>query len=125
MSRIGRQPIAVPGGVTATIEKGLFKVKGPKGELQVPHNPAIEISQSDGQLNVSRPSDRQDHRALHGLTRTLVANAIKGAANPDVARASANDNAIRELAKTIAKARAGAVAGKSGAVVGQRRREGN
>ena len=78
MSRVGRQPIAVPGGVTATIEKGLFKVKGPKGELQVPHNPAIEISQSDGQLNVSRPSDRQDHRALHGLTRTLVANAIKG-----------------------------------------------
>jgi large subunit ribosomal protein L6 len=78
MSRIGRQAIAVPGGVTATIEKGLFKVKGPKGELAVPHNPAIEISQEDGQLNVTRPSDRQDHRALHGLTRTLVANAVKG-----------------------------------------------
>jgi len=58
-------------------------------------------------------------------TTADLANAIKGAANPDVARASANDNAIRELAKTIAKARAGAVAGRSGAVVGQRRREGN
>ena len=81
MSRIGRQPIAVPGGVTATIEKGLFKVKGPKGELTVPHNPAIEISQADGTLNVTRPSDRQDHRALHGLTRTLVANAVKGVAD--------------------------------------------
>ena len=81
MSRIGRQPIAVPGGVTATIEKGLFKVKGPKGELSVPHNPAIEITQDGGTLNVTRPSDRQDHRALHGLTRTLVANAVKGVAD--------------------------------------------
>ncbi|GGR04356.1 MULTISPECIES: 50S ribosomal protein L6 [Deinococcus] len=81
MSRIGRQPIAVPGGVTATIEKGLFKVKGPKGELSVPHNPAIEISQDGDALNVTRPSDRQDHRALHGLTRTLVANAVKGVAD--------------------------------------------
>ena len=81
MSRIGRQPIAVPGGVSATIEKGLFKVKGPKGELSVPHNPAIEITQDGGTLNVTRPSDRQDHRALHGLTRTLVANAVKGVAD--------------------------------------------
>ncbi|MFC4456609.1 50S ribosomal protein L6 [Deinococcus sonorensis] len=81
MSRIGRQPIAVPSGVTATIEKGLFKVKGPKGELTVPHNPAIEVQQQDGTLSVTRPDDRQDHRALHGLTRTLVANAVHGVAN--------------------------------------------
>ncbi len=78
MSRIGRQPIQVPGGVNATIEKGLFRVKGPKGELSVPFNPALSIKQEDGQLIVERPSDRQEHRALHGLTRTLVANAVKG-----------------------------------------------
>jgi large subunit ribosomal protein L6 len=78
MSRIGKQPIAVPGGVTTTIEKGLFKVKGPKGELTVPHNPAIEVVQDGSNLNVTRPSDRQDHRALHGLTRTLINNAVVG-----------------------------------------------
>lgn len=78
MSRIGKQPITVPGGVTATIEKGLFKVKGPKGELTVPHNPAIEVVRDGDSLNVTRPSDRQDHRALHGLTRTLINNAVVG-----------------------------------------------
>lgn len=78
MSRIGRQPIAVPSNVTATIENGLFRVKGPKGELQVPFNPALEIKQEGGTLVVNRPSDRPEHRALHGLTRTLVANAVKG-----------------------------------------------
>ncbi len=81
MSRIGKQPIPVPGGVTATIERGLFSVKGPKGELSVPHNPAIEVAQDGGSLNVTRPSDRQDHRALHGLTRSLVANAVQGVSN--------------------------------------------
>ncbi|MGI8747729.1 MAG: 50S ribosomal protein L6, partial [Deinococcus sp.] len=81
MSRIGKQPIPVPGGVTATIERGLFSVRGPKGELSVPHNPAIEVAQDGGSLNVTRPSDRQDHRALHGLTRSLVANAVQGVSN--------------------------------------------
>lgn len=78
MSRIGRQPIAVPNGVTATIANGVFSVKGPRGELSVPYNPALNISNEDGQLLVTRPSDRQEHRALHGLTRSLVANAVKG-----------------------------------------------
>lgn len=78
MSRIGKQPIAVPNGVTTTVESGLFKVKGPKGELQVPFNSALSIREENGALLVERPSDRQDHRALHGLTRTLVANAVKG-----------------------------------------------
>ena len=78
MSRIGRQIIPVPSGVTATIEKGLFRVKGPKGELSVPHNPAIEIAQDGEALSVTRPSDTQSHRSLHGLTRTLVANAVQG-----------------------------------------------
>ncbi|MEF2278819.1 50S ribosomal protein L6 [Deinococcus sp. YIM 134068] len=78
MSRIGRQPIAVPSGVTVNTDPGLFRVKGPRGELTVPFNSELSIKSEDGQLLVERPSDRQEHRALHGLTRTLVANAVKG-----------------------------------------------
>ena len=78
MSRIGRQPIAVPSGVSATIEAGLFKAKGPKGELTVPFNRDLTVTQEGDQILVTRPDDRQDHRSLHGLTRTLVANAVKG-----------------------------------------------
>lgn len=78
MSRIGKQPIAVPSGVTATIEKGLFKVKGPKGELQIPFNPALEVKQEDNTITIARPTDRPEHRSLHGLTRSLIANAVKG-----------------------------------------------
>lgn len=78
MSRIGRQPITVPGGVNATIENGLFRVKGPKGELQVPFNSALNVEQQDNNIVISRPSDRPEHRSLHGLTRTLIANAVKG-----------------------------------------------
>ena len=78
MSRIGRQPIAVPSGVTTTALGGVFKVKGPKGELTVPYNTELTVRQDGEQLLVERPSDAQRHRALHGLTRTLVANAVKG-----------------------------------------------
>ncbi|GAA5511311.1 50S ribosomal protein L6 [Deinococcus carri] len=78
MSRIGKQPIAVPSGVTVNADNGVFTVKGPKGELTVPYNPALNITNENGQLLVTRPSDRQEHRALHGLTRSLVANAVKG-----------------------------------------------
>lgn len=78
MSRIGRQPIAVPSGVTTTAQGGVFKVKGPKGELTVPYNTELTVRQDGEQLLVERPSDAQRHRALHGLTRTLVANAVKG-----------------------------------------------
>lgn len=78
MSRIGRQPISVPSGVTASAQSGVFKVKGPKGELTVPYNTELTVRQDGEQLLVERPSDAQRHRALHGLTRTLVANAVKG-----------------------------------------------
>ncbi|AFD26502.1 50S ribosomal protein L6 [Deinococcus gobiensis] len=78
MSRIGRQPIAVPSGVTVNAQAGMFKVKGPKGELTVPYNNELTVRQDGEQLLVERPSDAQRHRALHGLTRTLVANAVKG-----------------------------------------------
>jgi large subunit ribosomal protein L6 len=78
MSRIGRQPIAVPSGVTVTIEPESVSVKGPKGELseRIPRD--IEVVQEDGQLLVKRPTDRGEHRALHGLTRSLVANMVQG-----------------------------------------------
>ena len=78
MSRIGKQPIAVPSGVTIQAQSGVFKVKGPKGELTVPYNPELSIRQDGDQLLVERPSDAQRHRALHGLTRSLVANAVRG-----------------------------------------------
>ena len=78
MSRIGKQPIAVPSGVTVNADAGMFRVKGPKGELTVPYNPALSITQEDGQLLVTRPSDRQEHRALHGLTRSLINNMVVG-----------------------------------------------
>ncbi|AFZ68501.1 50S ribosomal protein L6 [Deinococcus peraridilitoris] len=81
MSRIGRQPITVPSGVNATIENGLFRVKGPKGELQVPFNPALNVQQDEGGIVVTRPTDRPEHRSLHGLTRTLIANAVQGVSN--------------------------------------------
>lgn len=78
MSRIGRQPISVPSGVTHTVQDGVFRVKGPRGELSVPYNTELTIRDDNGTLLVERPSDQQRHRALHGLTRTLVANAVKG-----------------------------------------------
>jgi large subunit ribosomal protein L6 len=78
MSRIGRQPIPVPAGVTISIAPGRVTVNGPKGELseQVPRD--IKVEQLDGELRVTRPTDRGEHRALHGLTRTLVANMVEG-----------------------------------------------
>ncbi len=83
MSRIGRQPIPVPSGVTITIEPELVTVKGPGGELSERVNRDITLEQQtaesgDPQIVVTRPTDRGEHRALHGLTRTLVANMVTG-----------------------------------------------
>ena len=78
MSRIGRQPIAVPAGVTVAIEPESVRVSGPKGELSERIPLDIEVTQDGEQLRVSRPTDRSEHRALHGLTRTLVANMVHG-----------------------------------------------
>ena len=78
MSRIGRQPIPVPDGVTVTVAPGLVSVKGPKGELSQAINRDMEVSQGDGALTVARPTDRGEHRALHGLTRSLIANMVEG-----------------------------------------------
>ena len=78
MSRIGRKPISVPDGVTVTIEPELVSVKGPKGELSERISRDITVAQDDAILTVSRPTDRGEHRALHGLTRSLVANMVIG-----------------------------------------------
>jgi large subunit ribosomal protein L6 len=78
MSRIGRKPIPVPAGVTISIEPELVRVNGPKGELTERIHRDITVEQDDGELRVTRPTDRGEHRALHGLTRSLVANMVVG-----------------------------------------------
>src|SRR5690349_6318058 len=78
MSRIGRKPIPGPAGVTVSIEPELVRVNGPKAELTERVHRDITVAQEDGELVVTRPTDRGEHRALHGLTRSLVANMVVG-----------------------------------------------
>jgi large subunit ribosomal protein L6 len=78
MSRIGKRPIEVPAGVTVTVDPGRVTVHGPKGELRQAVPQRIEITQEDGVITVTRPTERGEDRALHGLTRTLVANMVDG-----------------------------------------------
>jgi large subunit ribosomal protein L6 len=78
MSRIGRQPIAVPAGVTVSITPTEVRVNGPKGELSERIHPDMQVTQDGEQLLVTRPTDRGEHRALHGLTRSLLANMVQG-----------------------------------------------
>jgi large subunit ribosomal protein L6 len=78
MSRIGRQPISVPDGVTVDVQPGHVSVKGPKGELGQNVSREMKVELSDGSVVVERPSDRGEHRALHGLTRSLIANMVQG-----------------------------------------------
>jgi large subunit ribosomal protein L6 len=78
MSRVGRAPIDVPGGVTVTIDGGLVTVAGPQGQLARPLPGAITVRQDEASLIVERPDDQRQNRALHGLTRSLVANMVTG-----------------------------------------------
>ncbi|MCL1802455.1 MAG: 50S ribosomal protein L6 [Eubacteriaceae bacterium] len=78
MSRIGRMPVEIPAGVEITIEKGLIKVKGPKGELEQAIHPDLTVEIEDGVLKVARPSDAKEHRAQHGLARKLISNMVVG-----------------------------------------------
>ncbi len=78
MSRIGNQPVPIPQGVSIDLEGSHITVKGPKGELQRDLVPEMVVTISDGQLVVARPSDTPRHKALHGLTRSLVANMVEG-----------------------------------------------
>ena len=81
MSRIGRKPIAVPAGVQVSIDAGRVTVAGPKGELRQVVPLRMKIDQAEGVITVSRPTERGEDRALHGLTRTLVANMVEGVTN--------------------------------------------
>jgi large subunit ribosomal protein L6 len=78
MSRIGRKPIPVPTGVTVTVEPEVVRVNGPRGTLEERKHREITIREEDSTLVVERPTDRGEHRALHGLYRSLVANMVEG-----------------------------------------------
>ncbi len=78
MSRVGRRPIALPKGVTVTLDGKRVTVKGPKGELARTVHPEMGLAVENGAVQVSRPSDESRHRALHGLTRALIANMVRG-----------------------------------------------
>src|SRR5918998_187665 len=78
MSRIGKQPIPVPAGVSVSISPGRVMINGPLGELAQDVPQRIDVAQADGELRVTRPTERGEDRALHGLTRTLVANMVEG-----------------------------------------------
>ena len=78
MSRIGKRPIEVPAGVLVSVDPGRVTVSGPKGELRQVVPQRMTITEEDGTLVVSRPTERGEDRALHGLTRTLIANMVEG-----------------------------------------------
>jgi large subunit ribosomal protein L6 len=78
MSRIGKAPISIPAGVNVAVKETVVTVKGPKGELQENIHPDIKVEINDGEIQVSRPSDQKDHRAMHGLYRSLINNMIVG-----------------------------------------------
>ena len=81
MSRIGKLPIHVPAGVTVTIKDNVVTVKGPKGELVQEVNPDINVTLEDGVIHLTRPTDDKNHRALHGLYRSLINNMVVGVTN--------------------------------------------
>lgn len=78
MSRIGKQPVALPKGVEVAVDGANVRVKGPKGELSFDVHPDMAVAVEDGEIKVTRPSDQAKHKALHGLTRSLVSNMVEG-----------------------------------------------
>lgn len=78
MSRIGKQPVTIPAGVKVNVANGVIKVEGPKGKLELTYHPNIKVESDGTVINVTRPDDQQQNRALHGLTRALVNNLIQG-----------------------------------------------
>ena len=81
MSRIGKQPIPIPSGVEVQVADSRVSVKGAKGSLALQLHPALSVAITDGNVVVSRPTDESLHRALHGLTRSLIANMVEGVTN--------------------------------------------
>jgi large subunit ribosomal protein L6 len=78
MSRIGKKPVNVPKGVTVAIDGSTVRVKGPRGELVRTVHPMMQVALDGATVVVARPSDEAEHKALHGLTRTLIANMVEG-----------------------------------------------
>ena len=78
MSRIGKAPVEVPGGVQVDISGRTVKVTGPKGELEVPVGTGVEVKQEDGSIVLERASESPEHKSMHGLTRSLLQNAVTG-----------------------------------------------
>ena len=98
MSRIGRLPIAIPAGVTVTVDDtNLVTVKGPKGENSYRANTAMQVTVEDGTVKVARPDDSKENRALHGLTRTLIATR----ASRKRCRSKASATVQRRTARTL------------------------
>src|SRR6201982_1470610 len=81
MSRIGRKPIEIPAGVTVSVDPGRVQVAGPLGTLQQQVPTRMMVAQEEGSITVTRPTERGEDRALHGLTRTLIANMVEGVTN--------------------------------------------
>lgn len=78
MSRIGKKPVVIPKGVTINVKDSKIKVKGPKGELEMPIHPNMSVTVENNEVLVNRPDDNKENKALHGLTRALVQNMING-----------------------------------------------
>ena len=78
MSRIGKLPIEIPKGVTVGRDGDVISVKGPKGELSIPVNPAMNVEIGETEITVTRPNDLALNRSAHGLTRSLIANMVQG-----------------------------------------------
>jgi len=78
MSRIGKNPVKVPSGVKVALASGELKVEGPKGKLSMNPHPMMKVTIGDGEVTVERPDDGRQAKSLHGLTRTLIANMVKG-----------------------------------------------
>ena len=78
MSRIGKQPIAIPAGVKVAVGGGKVKVEGPKGKLEIPYHPNMTVESDGKAVKVTRPDDDRQNRALHGLTRALINNMVVG-----------------------------------------------
>ena len=78
MSRIGRAPVPIPKGVEVTVEGAHVSVQGPKGRLERTFHPDMRVDLQDGKMVVTRATDQRQHRALHGLTRALLANMVRG-----------------------------------------------
>lgn len=82
MSRIGKQPIAIPDGVTVKVDQRVVTVKGKNGELSFSHHPAVQVAVDGKELKVVRQDDESQSKALHGLTRAIIANMVEGVVKP-------------------------------------------